>query len=286
MNYSTLPFDFQLPTVGVAFTPHSLYATLLRVTDQRGKQGRKYELALILTIAVLAKLCEQNQVRAIAEWSKLRLAKLNTWFGLNLTRLPHPTTWSRILAEAVDPTELTALLAEFFEQQQRSTSSKTSRAPQITRRGKVLLVLDGKTLRGTIPEGERNGVHLVAAYLPHKGVVLSQIAVGEKANEITVAPKVLEELDLRGKVVAGEAMYAQKKLSVAIVKKGGDYLWIVKGNQQGVLADIESLFEQAECFAATPGFSPLPNDFETYRPLDKGHGRIEEKNGQSRLAVC
>jgi predicted transposase YbfD/YdcC len=73
------------------------------------------------------------------------------------------------------------------------------------------------------------------APVPHKGVVLAQIAValGEKVNEITVAPKLLDELDLRGKVVAGDALYVQKKLSVEIVKRGGDYLWIVKGNQKG-----------------------------------------------------
>jgi predicted transposase YbfD/YdcC len=277
MNYSTLPFDFQLPSVGVAFTPVSLYAKLRKITDHRGKQGRKYELALILTIAVLAKLCEQNQVRAIAEWSDLRLKKLNAWFGLTLPRLPHHTTWSRILAHAVDPSELTRLLAEFFEQ--KTTASKLHPPAKLAERGSVLVVLDGKTLRGTIPAGCRNGVHLVAAYLPHKGVVLAQIAVavGEKANEITVAPKILEELDMGGKVVAGDAMYAQKKLSVAIVKRGGDYLWIVKGNQKGVLSDLEILFEQDEAFADTPGFSPLPTDFETYRTLDKGHGRIEER---------
>lgn len=72
MNYSTIPFEMELPQEGVVFSPSSLYAHLLQLKDKRGKQGRHYQLALIVTLAVLAKLCEQNQVRAIAHWCKLR----------------------------------------------------------------------------------------------------------------------------------------------------------------------------------------------------------------------
>lgn len=68
------------------------------------------------------------------------------------------------------------------------------------------MAVDGKTLRGTIPLGQTQGVHLVAVYLPAQGVTLAQIAVDQKTNEITVVPTLLTQVDLMGVVVTGDAM--------------------------------------------------------------------------------
>jgi hypothetical protein len=70
------------------------------------------------------------------------------------------------------------LWASFF------AGEKPSKSPK---RGSIQVCLDGKTLRGTIPAGHSHGVHLMAAYLPQQGVVLMQMQVGEKTNEITTA---------------------------------------------------------------------------------------------------
>jgi hypothetical protein len=75
-------------------------------------------------------------------------------------------------------------------------------------RGGLLVTIDGKTLRGTIPLGQTQGVHLIAAYLPQEGVVLAQLQVEEKANELTAAPTLLGQLDLQGVVVTGDSMFA------------------------------------------------------------------------------
>lgn len=80
------------------------------------------------------------------------------------------------------------------------------------------LTIDGKTLRGTIPAGATQGVHLVAAYLPQAGCVLAEIAVGNEANELTVAPTLLASLDLQGLIVTGDALFAQRHLSAQIVE--------------------------------------------------------------------
>lgn len=219
-------------------------------------------------MAVLAKLCEQNQVQAIADWCKLRQTELSQWLGIKLDKLPHPSTWSRILGEAFDPQELESLVKEFLQ----GTAHKREVLPE---RGTIMVAIDGKTLRGTIPFGHKQGVPLVAAYLPQEGLVLAQLAVEEKGNEITVAPKVLEQIELRGRVVVGDAMFAQKSLRVQIVGAGGDYLWVIKNNQKGVLEDIEILFEESEPVAVD--CSPTPTDFESYRQVEKGHGRLEER---------
>ena len=100
------------------------------------------------------------------------------------------------------------------------------------KRGNLQLALDGKTLRGTIPSGASRGVHLLAAYLPKQDVVLAQMRVDEKSNEITHAPKLLKQLELRGVVVSGDAIFDQRDLSIQIVEAKGDYLWTVKDNQE------------------------------------------------------
>ena len=75
------------------------------------------------------------------------------------------------------------------------------------------------------------GVHLLAAYLPQEGIVLFQLAVGSKENEISAAPQVLKALDLRGKIVRADALLTQRELSSQIVEAGGKYVWVVKDNQ-------------------------------------------------------
>ena len=89
-----------------------------------------------------------------------------------------------------------------------------------------MISIDGKTLRGTILSGEGRGVHLLAAYLPGSGLVLMQVAVDSKENEIVAAPKLLQSIDLNGAIVIGDAMHTQRKISIQIVEAGGHYIWM------------------------------------------------------------
>lgn len=116
--------------------------------------------------------------------------------------MPHQVTWSRVSANAIDVEELEQVLGACFAEQQ-------ARA-EVPERGSVVRAVDGKTLRGTIPAGRTGGVHLVAAYLPEEGVVLAQVAVDHKENEIVAVPTLLKTLDLTGVVVVGDAMQAQR----------------------------------------------------------------------------
>jgi predicted transposase YbfD/YdcC len=134
--------------------------------------------------------------------------------------------------------------------------------------------LDGKTLRGTIPPGKTQGLHLLAAFLPCEGIVLFQVEVESKENEIVAAPRVLKCVDLKGKVVTGDAMFAQRELSQLVVEGGGEYVWTVKDNQSSLRAEIASAFEIEEGKTA---LKALKNDFERAETIEKGHGRIEER---------
>ncbi|HTD20571.1 MAG TPA: ISAs1 family transposase, partial [Ktedonobacteraceae bacterium] len=162
--------------------------------------------------------------RGMAHWAKLRTHELSELFQLKRECMPHSSTWSRVLGHGVEPNEVEQIVGRFFAQATRTAQRK---------RGTLHLAMDGKTLRGTIPLGETEGVHLLAVYLPQQGVVLAQMNVEHKGREITFAPALLRQIDLRGVVVSGDAMFDRRSLSSKIVQAHGDYLWTVKENEKG-----------------------------------------------------
>ena len=242
-----------------------LLERLQTVPDQRKRRGVRYPLAVLLAIAVLAKLCGQSQVHALAQWAHERASELSTVFGLKRARMPHPTTWTRVLGNAVAAEAIEAALQPLFVAPTAEVPARASRQ----------IALDGKTLRGSISAANRAGVHLVTAYQVDDRVPLLQVKVSAKANELVVAPQILAQLDLQGVLVTGDAMFAQRTLSTQIVEAGGDYCWIVKENQPTLYDDLRLLFGPQ--VATLPGTSLIPDDFETVRSVNKGHGRLEER---------
>ena len=152
MQYSTLELNVKLPEQELVFEVGSLYSRLQELEDKRKRRGLLYELTPILFIAVLAKMMEQDQFGEIAHWAKLRTHELCQLLGLKRLTMPHRTTWARILGEAVDVKELEKIVAEFIAAQL---------SPEIPSRGSVVVSIDGKSIRGTIPKGKTQGVHLM-----------------------------------------------------------------------------------------------------------------------------
>ncbi len=263
MQSTMSPLNVSLPATPFVFDPDSLYARLRTLTDGRDPRGVRYPLAALLTIATLAKLAGQNQTRDIAEWAQLRAPILADCFALHRLTMPHHTTWSRVFADAVDPTAFAHLVADFL-----IAAIPPVRGARKRRRGTIALCLDGKTLRGTIPAGKTRGVHLLAAYLPGDGVTLIEVAVAGKENEIITATQVVAAIDVRGTVVTGDAMFAQRALSRQVRQRGGDYLWCVKENQEELYHDIATLF-------TTPPVPATPDDFTQATSCDTEHGRYE-----------
>ena len=262
MNYSIAGWNLPQDADGVVFDVGSLYPLFRGLTDQRKRRGVRYELAVLLVALLLAKLAGETKPSGMADWVQERSALFLETFGLKRKRMPHHNTYRRVLKDAVVIEELEQVAQHFL-----GALPQTGTPVQIC--------LDGKTVRGTIAFGETRGLHLLAAYLPGAGVVLCQVAVDTKTNEIGAAPQVLKMLDLRGKIVTGDAMFAQRALSGLIVEAGGDYVWTVKDNQSQLKADIELLFAgDHEC---VPGFSPAPTDFQTAQQVTSGHGRIEKR---------
>src|ERR1035438_9222768 len=133
------------------------------------------------------------------------------------------------------------------------------------------IAIDGKTLRGSAgsPLG---ALHLVSAWATQAQLTLGQVAVDGKSNEITAIPKLLALLDLQGALVTIDAIGCQKAIAKQIVDGGGDYLLIVKGNQERLLADIQETVNKAldgELPAGTVRQSTT---------TERDHGRQEERS--------
>jgi predicted transposase YbfD/YdcC len=261
MKHNTANFSLEQKSEPFIFDVDSLFYHLDCLTDRRKPKGVRYPLAIALVFVILAKLAGENDPEGIAHWISLRKDMLIEALKLKRKTTPHPTTFSRIVGRAVSVEELQQAVTQFLLSVVGGGLS-------------VEMPIDGKTLRGTIPPGKTQGVHLLAAYLPHQGIVLFQVEVGCKENEIVAAPRVLKSVDLQGKIVTGDAMFAQRELSQLIVERGGEYLWTVKDNQSSLREEIEMAFEIEEGHTRLPAMS---NDFTQAETIEKGHGRIEER---------
>lgn len=254
MKYIPLSFDVNLRLGGFLVDMDSLFAALTELQDRRDARGLRYSLVTVLVFLLLAKLCGEDHLRGIAQWVALRKEALAEVLGLAKPQAPHATTYSRVLNKAIDIEALERVASQFFQEQPQTGQS-------------VLINLDGKTMRATIPAGKTKGKHLLAAYLPQEGWVLLEVEVGSQENEIPAALRVVKQVDLRDKIVTGDALLAQRELSVEIVKAGGDYLWTVKGNQGQLKRDMEILFEPEPC---TGGVQPLPQGLSDGEQAQQG----------------
>jgi len=192
-------------------------------------------------------------------WLAVKNVKVNL-LGLKRKRMPSHHTYRRTLAEIVDTKEFEALVREHHRQ-----SGKTG--------NQVVVSMDGKIMRGTINTETSDGLCLLAVFLPGEGVTLAQITIESGQNEISGAPTLLGCVDLRNKVVIGDALHTQRQVSIQIGRAGGNYLWTVKGNQPQLLQDLQDWFDTK--VELLPGMGCPPKDFCSATVLNKGHGRLE-----------
>ena len=139
-----------------------------------------------------------------------------------------------------------------------------------------VIAIDGKTGRrsGSKAAGKRTGsppLHMVSAFAARQRLVLGQVAVAEKSNEIIAIPKLLDMVAIEGAVVTIDAMGCQRDIARTIIDKRADYVLALKGNQGTLRADVD-LFV-AEQKAAGFKETTISRD-ET---VDGDHGRIETR---------
>ena len=257
----------------VSFAVETLPQAFATIPDPRRKQGTRYSVAAILSLAVVAVLANHTSVLAIAEWATRQTRHVRRALGFVRETTPHQTTIQRLLAR-LDPAAVATTVERVFE---------TRRPGEVRQRGSQGVALDGKAQPGRLRHGATptHPIHAVSAFCHDLGGVLAQLVVDAQQHqaELTVAPDAIKQLDWQGRVLTGDALYCQQTLCTQVVEAGGDYLLIVKENQPTLLADILQVFAPltAQEAARTGVHTVQPLTIETYRTVEKGHGRLEER---------
>jgi predicted transposase YbfD/YdcC len=135
-----------------------------------------------------------------------------------------------------------------------------------------VIAIDGKTMRRS--GHKRSGkaaIHMVSAFAARQRLVLGQVKVAEKSNEIIAIPKLLDMLAIEGAVVTIDAMGCQREIANKIIDKKADYVLALKGNQGSLREDVEvfAAEQKARNFADTT----ISQD----TTVDGDHGRIETR---------
>jgi hypothetical protein len=214
-----------------------LVEVLGQIPDSRRGRGKRRPLRAVLLLACVAILGGARSESAIAGWGTNYGPEWRRRLGLTHARGPSQATIHRLFRR-IDVALLEAHLGQWAHQVLARLPAPAAADGVRPLEG---IALDGKTLRGSRKRGAVD-THLLSAVSQRLGVVLGQIAVADKTNEIPTAPELLAHLVLTGRVVTVDALLTQTQVAEAILAQGGDYLMVVKDNQPTLAADLATLF--------------------------------------------
>jgi predicted transposase YbfD/YdcC len=135
-----------------------------------------------------------------------------------------------------------------------------------------VIAIDGKTSRRSGgKKGAKEPIHMVSAFAARQRLVMGQVAVAQKSNEIVAIPALLDMMAIEGAVVTIDAMGCQRSIAKKIIDKKADYIIALKGNQG-------TLHEDVKLFAAEQKANGFKDTTITrHETLDGDHGRIETR---------
>ena len=218
--------------------------------DPRDDNAR-HELHEILLIAFCTMLCGGEDCSDMALFGRAKEPFLREFL-----RLPHgiPShdTFSRLF-RLLDPARFQACFVRFMQ--------------RFAEAARGVVAIDGKTLRRSFDHAARQSpLHLVSAWAAEQRLVLGQLAVDDKSNEITAVPKLLAMLSLKGAIVTADALHCQRAIAEQVVAQGGDYVLALKGNQGTLHADVSLFLDDPQRLQET-----------AHTTVDADHGRIETR---------
>lgn len=219
------------------------------IPDYRVGNAKKHKLEEILTIAVLAVLCDYTQFTEMELFGEEQEEWLKTFLSLE-HGIPSHDTFGDVFA-AIDPEKFRECFMEWVDEVREKISNE-------------IVAIDGKTICGSKSISQnKKPIHIVSAWASENGLVLGEIAVEEKSNEITAIPALLKMLELTGCIVTIDAIGTQREIAKTIKEAKADYVLSVKDNQPNLHEDI-SLY-----------FSSEKQNCDYARTAEKSHGRIE-----------
>ena len=223
--------------------------------DPRTTYLVEHPLLDIVALTICAVICGAETWEGIEAYGHSKSDWLTTFLRLP-NGIPSHDTIARVFS-LLDPTQLQTCFISWVK-----SIAKLSL-------GEVVAI-DGKSARHSYDTETGKGmIHMVSAWASANQLVLGQVKVSDKSNEITAIPKLLELLELEGCIVTIDAMGTQREIVQQIIDQQADYVLTLKGNQGDIHEDVQQLFD----WARKTQFKNI--DHETYQTIDKGHGRIE-----------
>lgn len=231
--------------------------------DPRVERTKLHQLIDIITIAVCAVICGADDWVEIEEFGNSK-REFFEQFLLLPNGIPSHDTFNRVFAR-LDPEQFGQCFLEWVQELVRASGNQL----------KGVVAIDGKTLRGSrdTPSG-KGPIQMVSAWAQSNHLVLGQVKVDSKSNEITAIPTLLtclKLLDIEGCIVTIDAMGCQKEIARAITDAEADYVLALKANHDGMYQDVITTFNEG----LATNFAGI--DHHTEQTVEKGHGRIETR---------
>lgn len=239
-----------------------LIERLEQLPDPRVKGRCEHELVDVLVIALCCLLCGGESFNDMEDFGRAKRKWFKTFLRLR-GGIPKHDTFNRVLA-ALKPEAFLELFVAWTQSLRETVAEE-------------IVALDGKALRRALDQGQSPRV-IVSAWAASNSLVLGQVEVPDKTNEITAVPRLLRALELAGCIVTLDAMGCQKEIAREIREADADYVLALKGNQGQACQEIQSHLDDAvarhqETAPARRNARPLAYQ-ET---VEKDHGRLETR---------
>jgi len=222
--------------------------------DPRIDRNKQHSLQDILSLVVIGIICGADSWDAIEEFGKAKKEFLSTFLSLP-NGIPSHDTINRVFS-LIQPKKFELAFISW---------AKSLKNKEIS---SEVIAIDGKSVRGSKDSFHGSkAIHLVNAWACSNELVLGQLKVDGKSNEITAIPVLLDLLDIEGCIVTIDAMGTQREIATKIIENKADYILALKGNQGNLEEEVVSVFR-------------VQNIEDEAIDIEKNRGRIETRTCQ------
>jgi predicted transposase YbfD/YdcC len=239
-----------------AFLPLTQHFAALE--DPRVERTRLHRLLDIVAIALCAVIAGAESWDDIALFGQTKADWLGQFLALP-NGIPSHDTFNRVFA-ALDPEQFRAGFQSWIQ----------AIAAVLPTQVEQVIAVDGKTVRRSHDRHlGKSAIHMVSAWATQSQLVLAQVKVDDKSNEITAIPDLLRTLELSGCLVTIDAMGCQRAIAEQITAQGAAYVLALKDNQPDLLEDV------ADCFTLADAEPYDGVRHAQHTSVTKAHGRLE-----------
>jgi predicted transposase YbfD/YdcC len=252
-SFRTVRKPIEVPEIGCI--QQSLVKHFQDIPDPRVERPKKHQLLDVLVIAILAIIAGSKGWEDIENYGLSKQKWLEEFLALP-NGIPSDDTFRRVF-EFINPEKLNHCFQRWV-------------GTLVNKMGGEIVPIDGKTIRGSYDRSQgKSALHMLSAWATEQRLVLAQLKVADKSNEITAIPALLELLDLSGCIVTIDAMGTQTEIAQKIIDRRADYVLALKANHPTLYRQIKGWFEsaQAQHFAGV--------DVSYDERIEKAHHRTE-----------